>query len=104
EILNYQRSLSARYENARRGELVVALPVGFVKVGDRLEKDPDRRVQQAITLGCDKGAQLGRARQALLWFRQHRAAPRRRTAQTGVLGRLSAVFGPRGASGGKVET
>jgi hypothetical protein len=51
EILNYQRSLSARYENARRGELVVALPVGFVKVGDRLEKDPDRRVQQAITLG-----------------------------------------------------
>ncbi|WP_287140942.1 hypothetical protein [Mesorhizobium sp.] len=40
-----QRSLSARYEKARRGELVVAAPVGFVKVGDRLEKDPDRRVQ-----------------------------------------------------------
>jgi DNA invertase Pin-like site-specific DNA recombinase len=36
-----QRSLSARYEKARRGELVVAAPVGFVKVGDRLEKDPD---------------------------------------------------------------
>ncbi len=28
-----QRSLSARYEKARRGELVVAAPVGFVKVG-----------------------------------------------------------------------
>jgi DNA invertase Pin-like site-specific DNA recombinase len=39
-----QRSLAARYEKARRGELVVAAPVGFVKAGDRLEKDPDRRV------------------------------------------------------------
>ncbi|WP_244426121.1 recombinase family protein [Mesorhizobium amorphae] len=40
-----QRSLSARYEKARRGELIVTAPVGFVKVGDKLEKDPDRRVQ-----------------------------------------------------------
>ncbi|MET4323827.1 DNA invertase Pin-like site-specific DNA recombinase [Bradyrhizobium sp. JR4.1] len=39
-----QRPLSARYEKARRGELVVAAPVGFVKAGDRYEKDPDRRV------------------------------------------------------------
>jgi len=38
-----QRSLAARYEKARRGELVVAAPVGFVKAGDRVEKDPDRR-------------------------------------------------------------
>jgi hypothetical protein len=42
------RSLAARYEKARRGELVVAAPVGFIKVGDRLEKDPDRRVHAAI--------------------------------------------------------
>ena len=38
-----QRSLSARYEKARRGELVVSAPVGFVKAGDRYEKDPDRQ-------------------------------------------------------------
>jgi DNA invertase Pin-like site-specific DNA recombinase len=45
-----QRSLSARYEKARRGELVVSAPVGFVKAGDRYEKDPDRPMSAGLSV------------------------------------------------------
>ena len=37
-----QRSLAARYEKARCGELVVAAPVGYIKVGGRFEKESAR--------------------------------------------------------------
>lgn len=64
-----ERSLQARYEKARRGELLVIPPVGFLKTeAQRLEKAPDRRVQAAIEGVFAQFVELGTVRQTLLWF------------------------------------
>jgi DNA invertase Pin-like site-specific DNA recombinase len=67
-----QRSVEARREKARRGELIVAAPAGYIKTEDqRLEKDPDRRIQEAVQLVLAKFLELGTARQVLLWLLEH---------------------------------
>jgi excisionase family DNA binding protein len=68
-----QRSLEAMRQKARRGELHLTVAVGYVKTEDsRLEKDPDRRVQEGISLVFRKFADLQSVRQVLLWFRQEK--------------------------------
>src|SRR5947209_1731769 len=46
-----QRSVEARKQKARRGELFMTVAVGYVKTDDnRIERNPDRRVRDAIVL------------------------------------------------------
>lgn len=64
-----QRSLGARREKVRRGELIITAPVGYRKTeGPRLEKDPNLRSQEAIRSVFRKFAAIGSVRQTLLWF------------------------------------
>jgi excisionase family DNA binding protein len=68
-----QRSLEALKQKARRGELFLTVAIGYLKTShDRIEKDPDRRVQQAIALVFAKFTELQTVRQVHLWMRQQR--------------------------------
>ena len=65
-----QRSLEARRAKAKRGELLLTPPTGYVNVDGAIEKDPDRRVQQAIGLVFEKFLEFGTARQTLMWMQE----------------------------------
>ena len=56
---------------AKRGELIYRLPVGLVKTDDnKIEKDPDLRIQKSIEQVFQKFRQCHSVRQVFLWFIQ----------------------------------
>jgi DNA invertase Pin-like site-specific DNA recombinase len=69
----HQRSREAIQQKARRGELFLTVAIGYMKTEyDRIEKDPDRQIQDAVALVFAKFAELQTVRQVLLWFRRER--------------------------------
>ena len=66
-----QRSHEALRQKARRGELFMTVAIGYVRVGkDRIDKDPDLRVQGAVSLVFTKFNEMRSVRQVHLWLRQ----------------------------------
>ena len=62
------RSQEARKEKARRGELFVSVPIGYIKSNGSMEKTPDLRIQKSIDLVFEKFLELGSVRQTMYWF------------------------------------
>jgi len=70
-----QRAHEALKQKARRGELFTSVAIGYVRSQhNRIEKDPDLRVREALALVFRKFAELQSVRQVHLWFRQERIA------------------------------
>jgi DNA invertase Pin-like site-specific DNA recombinase len=70
-----QRAQQGLLSKARRGELILGLPIGYVKAADgRIEKHPDARIREALEMVFRKFAELGSVRQVLLWLRQEALA------------------------------
>ncbi|SAL67367.1 recombinase family protein [Caballeronia humi] len=68
-----QRSQAALDQKAKRGELFMTAPIGYMRVSNnRIEKDPDRRIREALDLVFRKFREFGSVRQVLIWFREER--------------------------------
>ncbi|MGH2351032.1 MAG: recombinase family protein, partial [Chloroflexota bacterium] len=82
-----ERLHGARLSKARRGELPLRLPAGYVAGRDgRVELDPDQEVQGAIRTIFAQFERLGTATAVLRFFNEHglRVPRRRWQAQTGT--------------------
>jgi DNA invertase Pin-like site-specific DNA recombinase len=89
-----QRSQEALKQKARRGALVLGVAAGYVKVGrDRIERNPDQRVQNALQLVFSKFAEFQSARQVHIWLRDEGIelpVKSRRGEARGIIWRLPA--------------
>jgi DNA invertase Pin-like site-specific DNA recombinase len=81
-----QRARQAYMQKVKRGEAMWLVPVGFVRSKDgRIDKTPDRQVQQAISMVFEKFRQLGSARQTLFWLREEKLKLPQAVAQSSGL-------------------
>src|SRR6266700_746423 len=89
-----QRSHEALKQKARRGAMFLRLAAGYVKAGhDRIEKDPDQRVQDALKLVFSKFVEFQSARQVHVWLRDEGIVlpvKSRNTEERGIIWRLPA--------------
>ena len=82
-----QRSQEALKQKARRGALFLGVAAGYVKSGrDRIEKDPDGRVREALRLVFAKFAELRSARQVHIWLREEGVSLPAKSRQSETLG------------------
>ena len=82
-----QRSMEALKLKAARGDLHTTVAIGFIRGdGDRIEKDPDLRIREALAAVFTRFAQLHSVRQVMLWFRQE------------SISLPAAIYGPLGRS------
>ena len=65
-----QRSQEALKQKARRGALFLGVAAGYVRAGrDRIEKDPNARVQDALRLVFTRFSEMQSVRQVHVWLR-----------------------------------
>jgi len=94
-----QRARESFEQKARRGSAMWELPVGFIRSDEgRIEKTPDRQVQQAVASIFRKFRELGSARQAAIWFREEQILVPKAKPGTAGQGILWGV-----ASGGRIR-
>src|SRR6201997_3778014 len=66
-----QRSREALRLKAARGDLHLTVAIGYRRsADDRLEKDPDQRIREVLSLVFHKFSEIGSVRQLALWLRQ----------------------------------
>jgi len=66
------RLLQGKEAKAKRGELFATVAPGYIRDGDAIVKDPNRRVQDAIMLVFNQFQALGSIRQTYGWFMENR--------------------------------
>ena len=66
------RMTAGLLNKAKRGELFMNVPAGYVKTtDDKLEKDPDQRIQKIVESVFAKFSEVGSIRQTYLYFSNH---------------------------------